>query len=49
MNALRFRTEDELARSFEAAGFYVERVYGDWDRRALGPASKEIIVAATRK
>jgi SAM-dependent methyltransferase len=43
---LRFRTEAELARSLADAGFSVERTYGDWDRRAVGPATRELIVVA---
>ena len=45
---LRFRTEDELVASLEEAGFSIERTYGDWDRRPLGPESREIIVVAVR-
>jgi hypothetical protein len=43
---LRFRTHDELWRSLADAGFTVERVYGDWDRRPVGPATRELIVVA---
>jgi hypothetical protein len=43
---LRSRTEDGLRRSPAAAGFRVERVYGDWDRRPAGPGSRELIVVA---
>ena len=43
---LRFRTLDELTRSLADAGFAVERVYGDWDRRLAGPTTLELIVVA---
>jgi hypothetical protein len=43
---LRFRTEEELTRSLADAGFAVERVYGDWDRRPAGPTTPELIVVA---
>lgn len=46
-NKLRFRTERELAQSLADAGFAVERVYGDWDRRPVGPTTRELIVVAT--
>jgi hypothetical protein len=45
---LRFRTIEELTESLAGAGFAIERVYGDWDRRAAGPATRELIVVATR-
>jgi SAM-dependent methyltransferase len=45
---LRFRTKDELTTSLASAGFAVERVYGDWDRRSAGPQTSELIVVATR-
>ena len=43
---LRFHTEPELCESLRAAGFRVELVFGDWNRRAAGPASPELIVIA---
>jgi SAM-dependent methyltransferase len=43
---LRFRTEVELTDSLADAGFAVERVYGDWDRRPAGPAARELIIVA---
>ncbi len=46
---LRFRTVEELARSLADAGFAIERVYGDWDRRAAGPATRELIVVAASR
>ena len=45
---LRFRSEDELRRSLADAGFAIERVYGDWDRRPAGPTTRELIVVASR-
>ena len=43
---LRFRTVDELTRSLADAGFAVEHVYGDWDRRPAGTPTRELIVVA---
>jgi SAM-dependent methyltransferase len=45
---LRFRTREELERTLAAAGFAVEHVYGDWDRRPVGPTTPELIVVALR-
>ena len=47
-NQLRFRTDEELTRSLAGAGFVVERLYGDWDRRPAGPTTPELIVVAIR-
>jgi SAM-dependent methyltransferase len=47
-NRLRFRTEAELTQSLADAGFAVQRVYGDWDRRPAGPTTRELIVVASR-
>lgn len=47
-NRLRFRTQEELTRSLADAGFAVERVYGDWDRRPASPTTRELIVVAGR-
>ena len=47
-NRLRFRTRAELARSLAEAGFSVERVFGDWDRRPVGPERPELIFVAAR-
>lgn len=46
---LRFRTVEELTRSLADAGFAVERVYGDWDRRPAGPTTRELIVVAASR
>ena len=43
---LRFRTLEDLSRSLAGAGFAVERVYGDWDRRPAGSTTRELIVVA---
>jgi hypothetical protein len=43
---LRFRTKDELTTSLADAGFTVEYVYGDWDRRSACPKPRELIVLA---
>lgn len=45
---LRFRSHAELTQSLADAGFAVERVYGDWDRRPAGPRTRELIVIAQR-
>jgi SAM-dependent methyltransferase len=45
---LCFRSEQELRRSLADAGFAVERLYGDWDRRPAGPTTRELIIVATR-
>jgi hypothetical protein len=43
---LRFRSEEELTKSLADAGFTLERVYGDWDRRPAEPTRPELIVIA---
>jgi len=45
---LRFRSLAELRESLAEAGFAIERVYGDWDRRPPGPTTRELIVVAAR-
>ena len=45
---LRFRSHAELTQSLADAGFAVERVFGDWDRRPAGPRTRELIVVARR-
>ena len=47
-NRLRFRSEHELTQSLADAGFTVERVYGDWDRRPASPMARELIVVGVR-
>ena len=47
--SLRFRSPDEVLDSLAAAGFEVERTWGDWDRAPFAPdASAELIVQARR-
>jgi SAM-dependent methyltransferase len=45
---LRFRTQAELTRSLTDAGFSVEQLAGDWDRRPVEPDSPELIFVAAR-
>ena len=47
---MRFRTEQELRRSVEAAGFDVDRVYGGWAREpvGLGEDGELIVIAVAR-
>src|ERR1700733_159108 len=47
-NELRFRARPELARDLAEAGFEVERLYGDWERRPAGPGTRELIFVAVR-
>lgn len=47
-NVLRFRSLHAIEADLGAAGFVVERVYGDWDRSPVGPGSPELIVIARR-
>jgi SAM-dependent methyltransferase len=47
-NVLRFRSRAALTRSLAAAGFAVQRVYGDWNREPAGARSPELIFIATR-
>jgi SAM-dependent methyltransferase len=46
--AIRFRSEELLRQSLVSAGFSVESVHGDWDRRPSGPGERELIVIARR-
>jgi hypothetical protein len=48
-NELRFRTQVELTRSLTDAGFLVEYVFGDWDRRPVEVESPEMIFVAARR
>lgn len=45
---LRFRTEDELRSSLDAAGFAVEQIYGGWNRDPVGSPDGEFLVLARR-
>jgi SAM-dependent methyltransferase len=44
--AIRFRSEELLKESLSSAGFSVQSVFGDWDRRPSGPGERELIVIA---
>jgi SAM-dependent methyltransferase len=46
--AIRFRSEGLLRESLGSAGFSVQSVFGDWDRRPSGPGGRELIVIARR-
>jgi SAM-dependent methyltransferase len=46
-STLRYRSLDELVNSLTAAGFTVERTYGDWDRSPVTPSSRELILIAS--
>jgi SAM-dependent methyltransferase len=43
---LRFRSADEIVASLDAAGFDVDRTWGDWDNSAVAPTTPELIVLA---
>ena len=47
-NELRFRSRAELTQDLTRAGFAVERVFGDWDRRPPGQGTPEMIFVAVR-
>jgi len=47
-NELRFRTRAELTQALARAGFTVERLFGDCDRRPPGRGSPEMIFIAVR-
>jgi SAM-dependent methyltransferase len=48
LSQLRFRNQEELAKSLADAGFVVNQEYGDWDRRPVSPTAREIIIVAQR-
>jgi len=48
-NELRFRARATLTSQLMAAGFSVEHVFGDWDRRPAGPGTPEMIFVAVRR
>jgi len=48
VSELRFRTQQELTSSLTGAGFSVDCVYGNWDRRPVGPGTPELIYVAAR-
>ena len=43
---LRFRTEQEVRASLQAAGFTVDAVYGGWQRQPVGEGHGELLVVA---
>jgi SAM-dependent methyltransferase len=45
---LIFRSRDEIVQSLSQAQFYVEQVFGDWDRSPVGEAHPEMIFIASR-
>jgi SAM-dependent methyltransferase len=48
-NTLRFRSEQELRSSLNAAGFEVEQIFGGWNRDPIGHKDGEFIVVARAK
>jgi SAM-dependent methyltransferase len=46
---LRFRTRAELTSTLTAAGFAIDAIYGDWDRKPASAQSPELIVRARRR
>jgi SAM-dependent methyltransferase len=46
-STLRYRSLAELGAALVAAGFTIERSYGDWDRSPVTPTSRELILIAT--
>jgi SAM-dependent methyltransferase len=45
-NTLRFRSEQTLRSSLQAAGFQVEQIFGGWNRDPIGHQDGEFIVLA---
>jgi SAM-dependent methyltransferase len=48
IGTLRFRSQAEIEQSLTEAGFSVETVYGDWDRRPATRDTPEMIFVARR-
>jgi SAM-dependent methyltransferase len=48
-NTLRFRSEQEIRSSLQAAGFKVEQIYGGWNHDPIGHKDGEFIVVARAK
>lgn len=46
--ALRFRSEEVVRSTVEAAGFRIEELYGGWAGEPVGAAAGEIVVVAAR-
>ena len=49
VNELKFRTQLELSRSLENAGFTIESVSGHWDGRPVDAGSSEFIFVASHE
>ncbi|MCA9727736.1 MAG: class I SAM-dependent methyltransferase [Candidatus Eisenbacteria bacterium] len=45
---LRFRSQEELTRSLDRAGFVVEHVFGSWKRDPFSPGSRMMLFVARR-
>jgi SAM-dependent methyltransferase len=45
---LRFRSREEIEESLRAAGFVIDRVYGDWERGEMQENSRVMIFVARR-
>ncbi|MGZ4608704.1 MAG: class I SAM-dependent methyltransferase [Actinomycetes bacterium] len=43
---LRFRTQEDVRESLQAAGFEVHRMYGGWQREPVGKGDGELLVIA---
>jgi SAM-dependent methyltransferase len=48
LTTLRFRSRAGIERSLTDAGFKIETVYGDWDRRSAEGTMRELIFVAAR-
>ena len=44
--SLRFRSEEEVRSSLNAAGFSIDAIYGGWGREAVGEGCGELLVVA---
>ncbi len=47
-NVLKFRTQEEITKSLNEAGFKLEVVYGDWEGNEVTPESTEFIFIAKK-
>jgi SAM-dependent methyltransferase len=43
---LRFRSEEDVRCSLQAAGFHTEQIYGGWNREPVGAGDGELLVVA---
>ena len=48
-STLRFRPEQSIRQSLQAAGFEIEAIYGGWQRESIGQGDGEFIVFARAK